>query len=115
MRWCDRLSCTSMGACGNALVRPAWYTPIMDSRRHFLGKFATGLAGTLAAVPSQVLGANERIRVGFIGFGDRATDLFNWIKLCPDTEVAAFCDIYTRQLERAKGLAPTAATYLDYR
>jgi predicted dehydrogenase len=87
----------------------------MDSRRHFLGKFATGIAGTLAAVPSQVLGANERVRVGFIGFGDRATDLFNWIKLCPNTEVVAFCDIYTKQLERAKGLVPTAATYLDYR
>jgi predicted dehydrogenase len=27
----------------------------------------------------------------------------------------AFCDIYTKQLERAKGLVPTAATYLDYR
>ena len=36
----------------------------MDSRRNFLGKVATGLAGTLAAVPAQVLGANERIRVG---------------------------------------------------
>src|ERR1700683_2076715 len=85
----------------------AWYTPSMDSRRHFLGKFATGIAGTLAAVPAQVLGANERIRVGFIGFGDRATDLFNWIKLCPNTEGGAFCDIYTRPLERAKGLAAT--------
>src|SRR5580658_11192092 len=86
----------------------------MDSRRHFLGKFATGIAGTLAAVPAQVLGANDRVRVGFIGFGDRATDLFNWIKLCPNTEVVAFCDIYTKQLEHAKGLVPGAATYLDY-
>ena len=42
-------------------------------------------------------------------------ELFNWIKLCPNTEVVAFCDIYTKQLERAKGLVPTAATYLDYR
>jgi len=92
----------------------ACYTHSMDSRRHFLGKFATGIAGTLAAVPSQVLGANERIRVGFIGFGDRATELFNWIKLCPNTEVVAFCDIYTKQLERAKSLVPDAATYLDY-
>ncbi len=96
-------------------IASAWYTRSMDSRRHFLGKFATGIAGTLAAVPAQVLGANERIRVGFIGFGDRATDLFNWIKLCPNTEVVAFCDIYTKQLERAKGLVPAAATYLDYR
>ncbi len=87
----------------------------MDSRRHFLGKFATGIAGTLAVAPSDMLGANERIRVGIIGFGDRATELFNWIKLCPNTEVAAFCDVYTKQLERGKALVPTAATFLDYR
>jgi hypothetical protein len=30
----------------------------MDSRRGFIGKFATGLAGTLAA-PAAVLGANQ--------------------------------------------------------
>lgn len=87
----------------------------MDSRRNFLGKVASGLAGTLAAVPAQVLGANDRVRVGFIGFGDRATELFHNIRACPNTEVAAFCDIYTKQLERAKGLAPEATTYLDYR
>src|SRR5216684_2706129 len=87
----------------------------MDSRRHFLGKVASGLAGTLAAVPAQVLGANDRVRVGFIGFGDRATELFNNIRACPGAEVVAFCDIYTKQLDRAKGLVPTAATYLDYR
>ncbi len=34
----------------------------MDSRRNFIGKVATGIAGTLA-VPSAVLGANERIRL----------------------------------------------------
>jgi predicted dehydrogenase len=87
----------------------------MDSRRHFLGKVASGLAGTLAAVPAQVLGANDRIRLGFIGFGDRATELFNHIRACPGAETVAFCDIYTKQLDRAKGLAPGAATYLDYR
>src|SRR5277367_6086981 len=85
----------------------------MDSRRHFLGKFATGIAGTLAATPARVLGANERIRVGFIGFGDRATELYNNIRACLNADVVAFCDIYTKQLERAKALEPNAATYLD--
>jgi predicted dehydrogenase len=87
----------------------------MDSRRNFLGKVASGLAGTLAAVPAQVLGANERLRVGFIGFGDRAIELLNNVRSCPNTEAVAFCDIYTKQLERAKQLAPSAATYLDHR
>ncbi len=86
----------------------------MDSRRNFLGK-VTGLAGTLAVAPAQVLGSNERVRVGFIGFGDRATELFNHLRACPDTEVVAFADVYTKQLERAKGLVPGVATYLDHR
>ena len=41
----------------------------MQSRRNFIGKVATGLAGTLAA--SNVLGANDRIRLGVIGMGAR--------------------------------------------
>src|SRR5258706_16067776 len=86
----------------------------MDSRRNFLGK-VTGLAGTLAVAPAQVLGSNERVRVGFIGFGDRATELFNHLRACHDTEVVAFADVYTKQLERAKGLVPGVATYLDHR
>ena len=87
----------------------------MDSRRHFLGKVASGLAGTLAAVPAQVLGSNERIRVGLIGFGDRGVELLNHVRSCTNTEVTAVCDIYSKRLERAKGLVPAAAVYSDYR
>jgi predicted dehydrogenase len=86
----------------------------MDSRRNFLGKVASGI-GTLAAVPAHVLGANDRVRVGFIGFGDRATELLNHLRACPHTEAVAFADVFTRQLERAQSLVPTAATYLDHR
>ncbi len=45
----------------------------MQSRRIFIGKVATGLAGTLAA--SNVLGANERVRLGVIGAGARGGEL----------------------------------------
>ncbi len=86
----------------------------MDSRRNFLGKVATGL-GTLAAAPAQVLGVNDRIRVGFIGFGDRATELLNHVRACSNVEAVAFCDVYNKQLDRAKSLVPGAATYLDHR
>ena len=86
----------------------------MDSRRNFLGKVASGL-GTLAAVPVRVWGAHDRIRVGFIGFGDRATDLLNHVRACPNTDAVAFCDVFTRQLDRARSLAPGAAGYADYR
>ncbi|MBZ5605680.1 MAG: Gfo/Idh/MocA family oxidoreductase [Acidobacteriia bacterium] len=81
----------------------------MDSRRHFLGKVASGL-GTLASVPARALGANDRIRFGIIGFGDRGTELFHLLKACPNTEAAAFADVYTKHLEKAPG-----AQYQDYR
>ncbi|MBI3209324.1 MAG: Gfo/Idh/MocA family oxidoreductase [Candidatus Solibacter usitatus] len=85
----------------------------MDSRRSFIGSVATGLAGSLA--PSQVLGANDRIRLGIIGPGDRGKQIAREAIACPNTEFVAFADIYTRRLEDAKQLAPNAKTYLDYR
>src|SRR3981081_3057756 len=57
----------------------------MDSRRNFVGKVAYGLAGTLAAGPARVLGANDRIRIGIIGAGDRGMGLVNHVRACPLT------------------------------
>jgi len=85
----------------------------MDSRRKFIGKMATGLAGTLA--PASVLGANDRIRLGIVGAGDRGMQLAREALACPNTGIAAFADVYTRRLEEAKAVAPAAAAYRDYR
>jgi predicted dehydrogenase len=85
----------------------------MDSRRHFLGKVASGIA-TIAA-PAGVLGANDRVRLGIIGPGARGTELAREAIAAPNTEVVAFADVYTRRLEDAKKLATDAKTYLDYR
>ena len=87
----------------------------MDSRRKFLGKVA-GLAGTtIAAVPQRVLGANDRIRIGLIGAGDRGTEIYRQAMSIPGVELVAFADVYTRRLEAAKKAVPTAETYLDHR
>src|SRR5437016_7845596 len=85
----------------------------MDSRRNFLGKMASGLA--VAAAPGSVLGANERIRLGIIGAGDRGMQIVREAIACPNTEFIGFADIYTKRLEDAKKVAPNAKTYLDYR
>ena len=87
----------------------------MDSRRKFLGKVATGLAGTLAAVPARALGANERLRVGIIGVGDRGLELLNQIRVCDNAEVVAFADAYSKRLEKAASFAPNGAAFADYR
>jgi predicted dehydrogenase len=86
----------------------------MDSRRKFIGNIATGLTASLAA-PSQVLGANERIRLGIIGPGARGMEIVREAISCPNVEFIGFADIYTRRLEEAKQLAPNAKTYLDHR
>ena len=85
----------------------------MQSRRNFIGRVASGLAGTLAA--SNVLGANERIRIGIIGPGSRGAEILRQAVACPNVECIGAADVYTRRLEDVKRIAPNAKTYLDYR
>ena len=85
----------------------------MQSRRNFIGRFATGIAGTLAT--SNVLGANDRIRLGIIGSGARGSEILREALNCPNVECVGAADVYTRRLEEAKQIAPAAKTYLDYR
>jgi predicted dehydrogenase len=82
----------------------------MDSRRNFVGKVAYGLAGTLAAGPSRVLGANARVRVGIIGAGDRGMELANHLRACTNTDIAGYADIYSKHRERVTG---AVADYRD--
>ena len=84
----------------------------MQSRRNFIGKVATGLAGTLAA--SNVLGANDRIRLGIIGPGDRGTEILREALGCENIELIGAADIYTKRLDDVKKIAPNTKTYLDY-
>jgi predicted dehydrogenase len=78
-----------------------------------MSKVATGLAGTLAA--SNVLGSNDRIRLGIIGAGARGSEILREALACENVECAGAADIYTKRLEDFKKIAPGAKTYLDYR
>jgi predicted dehydrogenase len=49
---------------------------------------------------ARVLGANDRIRVGFIGVGNRGSQLLHSFMGQPDVEVAALCDVYEPYLTR---------------
>ena len=78
-----------------------------SSRREFIGKTSLALAG-MASVPSvlnaasyrRISGSNEKIRMGFIGVGNRGTQLLHLFKDEPDCEVAALCDVYEPYLSR---------------
>ena len=85
----------------------------MQSRRNFIGKVATGMAGALAA--SNVLGANDRIRLGIIGPGDRGQQILREALACPNVECVGAADVYTRRLEdveadRARTPRPISTT-----
>ncbi len=69
-----------------------------------------------AASYSRVLGANERIRIGAIGVGGRATYLLGLVSKAENTGIVAVCDVSeTRRLAAKEKFAPTGKDYLDYR
>lgn len=86
----------------------------MDSRRRFIGKFAGGLAGALAA-PDAVSGARERIRLGLIGAGARGMQLAREAVASGKGELVAAADIYAARLEQCRAAFAGARAYGDYR
>ncbi|RPJ86255.1 MAG: gfo/Idh/MocA family oxidoreductase [Acidobacteria bacterium] len=77
------------------------------TRRSFIGNSAraataAGLAAQAAIGPAsgRVLGANDRIRMGFIGVGNRGSELLGYFMAAPDVEIAALCDVYEPYLWR---------------
>jgi predicted dehydrogenase len=75
-------------------------------------------AGALAALPASArpFGANDRVRVGFIGIGNRGDQLLDGFLVHKDCEVAAFCDVYEPYLEPANQKAGgKAKLYHDHR
>src|SRR5215469_9027019 len=83
------------------------------NRRKFMGNVGKG-AFVMAAMPSmRVLGANDRIRIGLIGAGDRGMqDLTDALKQ-PNIECVAVADTYSRRRDLAKSRVPGIETYDD--
>ena len=75
------------------------------SRRDFLAKSTLMAAGVVLGTGSfpaagSVLGANDKIRIGFIGVGNRGSQLLGLFMTHPDCEIAALCDVYEPYLSR---------------
>ena len=80
------------------------------SRRNFIGKAAVGFAGvamTMSAKSySKIIGANDRINIGFLGCGARGSDHQVMVKNSEKDKnlaVVAVCDIW--KLNREKSAA----------
>jgi hypothetical protein len=75
------------------------------SRRKFLRNGTATAAFGLAALQTttskaQIIGANERIRLGFVGVAMRGSQLLGAFTAHNDMEVAALCDVDATILNR---------------
>jgi predicted dehydrogenase len=86
-----------------------------QTRRTFLKQAALGTAAVLAYPSAKVLGANDRVRVGMIGVGDRGNDLLGEIRSVSNVEIVAMADVYSRRRDQAKSRVPGIQTFDDYR
>ena len=88
-------------------------TTQMTTRRTFLGQASVGLAAAALLPTARALGANDRLRIGLIGAGDRGLqDLQDALKQ-PNVECVAVADVYSRRRDAVKQYAPHAETYDD--
>src|SRR5438876_8165904 len=85
------------------------------TRRQFTKTVA--VAGASAALSSlRVCGANDRVRLGFIGLGNRGDQVLDAFLEHKDAEVVAICDLYQPYLEfAAKKLGTNPTPTHDYR
>src|SRR5215813_10201545 len=80
-------------------------TKITNSRRNFIKLTAAGAAGSAiswdAASYARVLGSNDRISVGVLGFSERAMEAlipaFSAISSSRNCEIVAVADIWNRR------------------
>jgi predicted dehydrogenase len=80
--------------------------PHPTTRRQFLRHSTATTAGAalglnlLGARAHPVLGANDKVRVGFVGVGNRGSQLLQRFMKQDDVEIAALCDVYEPYLAR---------------
>ncbi len=63
----------------------------------------------------RILGANDRVRMGTIGVGNRGYGVMNTFLKVGGVEMAAVCDVYGVRLDRARQAAPEAKSYTEHR
>ena len=82
-----------------------------------LSTVATVATLQTASSYSQVIGANDRIRLGFLGVANRGLQDLDAFKVHPDAEIAALCDVDKKILEAAREKHATSTTFLteDFR
>src|SRR6516165_12024885 len=85
------------------------------SRRDFTRRAA--VAGAVSALSaSRTPGANNRVRLGFIGLGNRGDQVLDGFLEHRDAEVVAICDLYQPYLDYAsRKIGTNPGLFKDYR
>jgi len=91
-----------------------------NSRRQFIRNttgVVLGAGVTLSAASwNRVLGANDRVRLGVIGTGNRGSDVMGFFLKESDVDVVAVCDVYEKAMLAAKAKTEDKAqTFSDHR
>lgn len=91
-------------------------------RRRFIGQAAKTTAALSAAAlplrsaPGSVVGANQRVNLGWIGCGGRGRFVAKHALETPGVEITAVCDVYEQNAERARQMAGSGCrAYTDFR
>ena len=84
------------------------------NRRDFVKMGAVAMTASVLPI-STVRGANEVVRLGFIGVGGRGSYLTSFVPGIPNAEVAAVCDPDSTRLAAAQKKWPNAKGYVDMR
>jgi len=85
------------------------------TRRDF-AKTAAAATFSTAASRARVLGANDRVRLGFIALGNRGDQVLDAFLAHKDAEVVAVCDIHQPYLDfAARKIGASPRQFKDYR
>src|SRR5665213_3160033 len=92
------------------------------NRREFMGQVGVGVAALgsfpgprIFAADRRIIGANDRIRIGLIGAGDRGQEDLKEALKHPNIECVAVADVYSRRCEEVKSYLPKIDSYDDPR
>jgi len=87
------------------------------TRRDFVKTGAAAAVGAVTAASSKrAVGANDRIRLGFIGVANRGGQLIEATLPCADAEIVALCDVDEDPLGKRKAeLGTQVSTHKDFR
>ena len=87
------------------------------TRRKFMEQTSVASLSILTAASAQrILGANDRVRIGFIGVGNRGDQVLDAFVVHPDAQIISIADVYQPYLPFAAHKAGgSPALHKDYR